>query len=136
MTLPRPATAHLAPWFALALAIAPGGRAQQAPLTGQMLAPATQPPAATPASAPTASPPPPVYDSEATSDGVGDITRRLLAMQAAGTQAGKALPIPGAEASASYARYLKSFEHPIPVFFESTVPGNANGMSGGTNGAQ
>lgn len=50
---------------------------------------------------------------------VGDTTRYLLHMQADGSQAGKPLPTLGDEATASYHRYLKSFEHPIPDFYES-----------------
>ena len=59
---------------------------------------------------------------------VGDVTRQLLTMQSQGTHAGKHLPIPGQEASASYQRYLKSFEHPIPEFYDAAVSKSA-GMS-------
>lgn len=126
----RPALASLLLPMVFALPLP--ARAQQAPLTGQMLAPAV------PAPAPTPAPPANAADTDGGTAGqVGDVTRRLLALQVAGTQAGKALPIPGAEASASYARYLKSFEHPIPAFFESTVPNAAgSGMAGAGSGAQ
>jgi hypothetical protein len=52
---------------------------------------------------------------------VGDTTRYLLQLQASGAQAGKPLPMLGDEATASYRRYLKSFEHPIPEYFDTTV---------------
>ncbi|MFC5743256.1 DUF3613 domain-containing protein [Dyella tabacisoli] len=57
---------------------------------------------------------------------VGDTTRHLLQLQADGTQAGKHLPMLGDEASASYRRYLKSFEHPIPEYYQTTVGKNSN----------
>ncbi|WP_199099655.1 DUF3613 domain-containing protein [Dyella sp. ASV21] len=109
-------------------------QAQQAPLTGQMLAPT----APTPSTAVTAAPEAPVpavaaptaESAAAPSTAIGSTTRMLLAMQADGTQAGKLLPIPGQEASASYVRYLKSFEHPIPVFFDTTVPSSKSGTGG------
>ncbi len=63
---------------------------------------------------------------------VGDTTRHLLQIQAEGNQAGKPLPMLGAEASASYARYLKSFNHDIPEFYETTIGKDAGGgQSGG-----
>lgn len=52
---------------------------------------------------------------------IGSATRALLRLQASGQQAGRRLPVLGDQASASYARYLKSFEHPIPEFFENKV---------------
>jgi hypothetical protein len=36
----------------------------------------------------------------------------------------------GAEASASYARYLDSFSHKIPAFFSSSLKGSGSGGSG------
>lgn len=62
---------------------------------------------------------------------VGDTTRHLLQIQAEGSQAGKPLPMLGAEASASYARYLKSFNHDIPEFYETTIGKDGGGQSGG-----
>lgn len=102
--------------------------AQQAPITGQMLAP-TAPPATVETTTPAAvaAPVPNAAASERTIENapvqtqVGDTTRQLLSMQAQGTHAGKHLPIPGQEASASYQRYLKSFEHPIPEFYDAAV---------------
>lgn len=52
---------------------------------------------------------------------IGDTTRYLLQLQASGHAAGTSLPMLGDEASASYRRYLKSFEHPIPEFYETPV---------------
>ena len=52
-------------------------------------------------------------------------------MQADGTQAGKHLPMLGAEASASYDRYLKSFSHDIPEFYKTNVGKDSNGTAGG-----
>jgi hypothetical protein len=50
---------------------------------------------------------------------VGDTTHYLLQLQTSGSQAGKPLPMLGDEATASYRRYLKSFEHPIPDFYDT-----------------
>lgn len=107
----------LVPLLVLLMAALPL-QAQQTPLTGQMLAPATP---ASPASAPVTAPAPATPDAEIDTS-VGSTTRQLLQMQADGSHAGKHLPIPGQEASASYVRYLKSFEHAIPAFYENAVP--------------
>lgn len=60
----------------------------------------------------------------------GDVTRQLLRLQASGDQAGGSLPMLGDQAHATYTRYLKSFEHELPEFFENTVgksnPGGGN----------
>lgn len=122
--------------------LATGAHAQapQAPLTGQMLGggqaagPAVAPqqaealatvdlaaPAPPPAM-PTA-PPAPVAAAPAAPrrNEVGDATRQLFQLQASGQQAGARLPILGDQATASYARYLKSFEQDIPAFFDTDV---------------
>lgn len=58
----------------------------------------------------------------------GDTTRHLLQMQADDSRPGNRLPILGDEASASYRRYMKSFDHDIPEFYEATVEkDNGNG---------
>lgn len=58
----------------------------------------------------------------------GDTTRHLLQMQADDSRPGSRLPILGDEASASYRRYMKSFDHDIPEFYEATVEkDNGNG---------
>lgn len=119
--------------------------AQQAPLTGQMLGGQDAPTAVTtplPLPAPAAiervepvpayvqrsheyvaataaeryTPPAPPPRGE-----IGQTTRDLLRMQAQGTHAGARLPILGDQAAASYARYLKSFEHEIPEFLKTSV---------------
>ena len=52
---------------------------------------------------------------------IGDATQSLLALQRSGQLAAPAQPMLGAEASAAYARYLKSFDHPIPEHLDSSV---------------
>jgi hypothetical protein len=83
---------------------------------------AQQPPgtAPTPGFAPT-EPAPPFHASQ-----IGDTTRYVLQLQADGTQAGKPLPMLGDEATAAYRRYLKSFEHPIPDFYDTTLSKNSD----------
>ena len=58
---------------------------------------------------------------------IGDTTRYVLQLQTSGSQAAKPLPMLGDEASASYRRYLKSFDHPIPDFYDTTVGKTDNG---------
>lgn len=144
----------LAHGLAVSLLLATGvAPAQQVPVTGHMLgrtvpAPADALPAA-PAPAATealpqhgpqhaAPPPPPRYADAPVAPVVqraarpepGDATRYLLHLQASGAQGGRSLPVLGDQAHASYARYLKSFEHEIPEYFENTVsqstPGGSN----------
>jgi hypothetical protein len=105
-------------------------------------APAAQaaipPPPPAPASAPVAAPqstdyaPAPAYASDDGADraAIGYTTRQLLQMQASGSQAGNRLPMLGDEASASYRRYIQSFNHPIPEFYETTVGKNGSNSSG------
>jgi hypothetical protein len=134
------------------LALAMPAMAQQAPLTGQMLG-GPQPPAATLPAQPAAQPPaaasvpPPVAPTPAYAAGlpaerytppappprseIGQTTRDLLRMQAQGTHAGARLPILGDQAAASYARYLKSFEHEIPEFLKTSVKKDAGGSNDG-----
>jgi hypothetical protein len=144
----------LAHGLTVSLLLAAGiAHAQQAPVTGRMLggsvpAPAEARPAA-PAAAPThalpepgpqpAAPPPPPRWADAPVAPVvqraarpepGAATRHLLRLQASGAQGGRSLPVLGDQAHASYARYLKSFEHEIPEYFENAVgqstPGGSN----------
>jgi len=70
--------------------------------------------------------PSPALDDAATYNPAqfGDTTRHVLQLQVDGSLAGKRLPMLGDEAGASYQRYLKSFEHPIPEFFQTTVAQN------------
>ena len=124
-------------------------QAQQTPLTGQMLdTPARPAPAATAAistpalsvpAAPLPTPSPTVERSSSNRDidtgyrptpAIGDATRALVSLQASGQQAGPALPIPGDQAKRSYARYLQSFEHPIPEQFEARVSQDVRSGSG------
>ncbi|MGH8054125.1 MAG: DUF3613 domain-containing protein [Stenotrophomonas sp.] len=67
--------------------------------------------------------------STSTRSQVGDTTRALLRMQADGSHAGNALPMLGETASRSYQRYLNSFDHPIPEYFEATLPNSKQGGS-------
>lgn len=58
---------------------------------------------------------------------VGDTTRALLQLQADNSRPGTALPMLGEAASRSYQRYLKSFDHPIPEYFEAALPNPKQG---------
>ncbi|MDH2050960.1 DUF3613 domain-containing protein [Achromobacter marplatensis] len=51
----------------------------------------------------------------------GDVTRGLLAAQADGRRAGGALPILGPVSTAAWNRYVDSFTHPIPEWFQKRV---------------
>jgi hypothetical protein len=131
--------------FTLLLTVTASVEAQQVPITGQMLAPTSPAPVApvgnttgTVAGSVAVDSVPAAVATQPTPSGaiptteVGDVTHQLLSLQVAGTQAGRLLPIPGQEASASYNRYLKSFEHPIPEFYETTV---SKGQNSGSSGA-
>ena len=142
MTLPAQLRTVL-PLATLAVALsAPHASAQstQSPLTGQMLgermtpAPtvqSAQPLATVDTTAAPPAPPPPtnVPASTAARPQHGDSVRNLLRLQASGQQAGARLPILGDQATASYARYLKSFEHEIPDFFDPDVGRSSNRSS-------
>jgi len=52
---------------------------------------------------------------------VGATARHLLESQASGRIAAPAQPMSGATASASWKRYVDTFSHPVPEFFESRV---------------
>lgn len=59
---------------------------------------------------------------------VGDATEGLLAWQRSGQIASPTpRPIPGVIAHRSYERYLKSFEHPIPEYLNSSVKKTPSG---------
>ena len=73
--------------------------------------------AAVPAQSPPAAAPPERY----TRVRIGDVTRTLLQAQADGRVAGARLPMLGATADVSWQRYLDSFKHPIPEFYENKV---------------
>lgn len=128
-------------------------QAQQQPLTGQMLGGSTSavptpqplqseslatvdlmaPPAPVPQAAPAAVA---ITDGNAAAarpgrSQIGDTTRNLFRLQASGQQAGQHLPILGDQATLSYARYMKSFEHEIPDFFETDVAKSKGSSSSG-----
>ncbi|MDX3907744.1 MAG: DUF3613 domain-containing protein [Pigmentiphaga sp.] len=50
----------------------------------------------------------------------GAVTQDVLSMQREGRHAGQALPMLGATAVPSWQRYVESFSHPIPEFYETT----------------
>jgi Protein of unknown function (DUF3613) len=64
---------------------------------------------------------------------VGDATLSILALQRSGQAASPAQPMLGAEAGAAYARYLKSFDHPIPEHMDSSVGAAGGATSGGAS---
>ncbi|MDW7602109.1 DUF3613 domain-containing protein [Stenotrophomonas maltophilia] len=139
------------------LLVAGAVQAQQQPLTGRMLGgPSASPAATVPMQAeplPTVELAAPAASAEVTgaqpatvatvaTDVVppatprtrmqsGEATRNLFRLQASGQQAGQRLPILGDQAALSYARYLKSFEHEIPDFFETDVARSGDASSSG-----
>ncbi len=66
---------------------------------------------------------------------VDTATSDALEMQRSGLHAGGQLSMSGDQASASYARYLKSFDAPIPTFFSSSLKSDS-GSSGSTQSGQ
>lgn len=52
---------------------------------------------------------------------IGDVTMELLNMQANGSAAAPVLPMLGVTAELSWQRYLDSYKHPIPEFYENKV---------------
>jgi hypothetical protein len=73
--------------------------------------------AAAPAQSSSAAAPPERY----TRVRIGDVTHTLLQAQADGRVAGARLPMLGATADVSWQRYLDSFKHPLPEFYENKV---------------
>lgn len=151
-----PLIRRLLPMLAgLSLAAAAQAQTSQQPLTGQMLGGASPHAAATPlhsepvatvdlTAAPTAAPT--TAPTTTTTPGaadfggmqllpersqIGDTTRSLFQLQASGRVAGARLPILGDQATASYARYLKSFQYDIPQFFETDVAKSAGSSRSG-----
>jgi len=116
-------------WFGLCLASAAMGVHAQAvvPVTAPGTLPVTVPaPAAAPASsARVAAPAAPALSAVPAAPGrspvVGATARHLLESQASGRIAAPAQPMSGATASASWKRYVDTFTHPVPEFFESRV---------------
>lgn len=56
---------------------------------------------------------------------VGEATRQLLQRQREGTSSSGAGAMDGAMAEASYQRYRKSFDHPLPLWFGSHLQSTA-----------
>lgn len=72
-------------------------------------------------------PPPAGFGSQ-----IGYVTAELLDIQANNVQAARKQTTLGDEAGAAYTRYLKSFDHAIPEFFQKTVSsGNGSGTGSG-----
>ena len=118
----------------LALFISASAMAQSnAPLTGAMNGGAQAQAAPVPAADMPARPvvqqvqtpmPPPqasAPEPEPRPEAVGDITRALFEAQADGRRAGGALPMLGPVSSAAWNRYLESFSHPIPEWFQKRM---------------
>jgi len=61
---------------------------------------------------------------------MGAATANLLALQR--ESVGRARPVAGDQASLSYARYLKSFEFPIPEKYESNIKDVKQSSGGGS----
>lgn len=120
-------TRHVLALCLLLAVPAPPAHAQHPPLTARADMPAT--PAAAPGRGvpqPAASP---VAEAPPDRSSIGYTTRALLRLQAEGTQAGGALPMLGEAAGRSYQRYLDSFEHPIPEYFDAALPTSASGRA-------
>ncbi|MFK2932337.1 DUF3613 domain-containing protein [Dyella agri] len=116
------------------LTASPRGMAQQQPLTGRMMGhgAAAPSPAPSAAAAPSATPSQQADANPASAPAfraneVGDTTRYLLGLQADDDRPGTRLPMLGNQASAGYDRYMKSFNHGIPEFYESSVGKNGSG---------
>jgi hypothetical protein len=65
------------------------------------------------------------------SSDIGDATNTWLNLQRSNTAAAPALPMPGAQATLAYERYMDSFRTRIPASFGSTLSGGSNGGQGG-----
>lgn len=120
-----------------ALGLTATAAAQHAPLIERMAdansAPSTNPAAPVSASAAAAPATAVATSTSATTfadlprSQVGDTTRALLQLQADSNRPGTALPMLGEAASRSYQRYLDSFDHPIPEYFEAALPNPKQG---------
>lgn len=110
--------------FAVALAGHACATPQQQPLTGPRMGAA---PASTAALPPSTSPfpaeavPAPAAPRAPAHRQIGDATHALVRMQAEGTYAAPARPMPGDQAARAYQRYLDSFSHPIPERFDANL---------------
>lgn len=70
-------------------------------------------------------PPPPPFGSP-----IGVVTEQLMRMQAGNSHAAPPRSMLGDEASAAYKRYINSFTHPIPEFFQTEVQSGTGSGSG------
>ncbi|MCL7713506.1 DUF3613 domain-containing protein [Stenotrophomonas mori] len=98
--------------------------AQHPPLTARTDMPVAPAVPAPPAATATGTGPAPATAAahRPAAPGFGQATRALFQMQAEGTHAGPPLPMLGETASRSYQRYLDSFDHPIPEYFDAALP--------------
>lgn len=95
-----------APWAATPVVSESSATYQQTPAS--TIAPAEPSPAAVPS-------------TKEGSVRIGDVTHILLQAQADGRVAGERMLMLGATADASWQRYLDSFKHPLPEFYENKV---------------
>lgn len=77
----------------------------------------------------------------ARASGIGTSTEAWLALQRSNAAAAPALPMPGAQATLAYERYMSSFHTKIPESFGSTLSGEGatsrlNRWSAGSGAAQ
>jgi hypothetical protein len=96
---------------------APQPMATGASATVQPAVAAAQPAGA----APVRQPETPASTESETGIRVGDVTHALLQAQVDGRVAGPRLPMLGVTADASWQRYLDSFKHPLPEYFENKI---------------
>ena len=67
---------------------------------------------------------------------IGETTRQLLELQASGRAGAPVQPTTGDEAAASYKRFIDSFSHPIPEYFQTMVGQRAGGSGSGSGGGR
>jgi Tfp pilus assembly protein FimV len=127
MTGGAPAAGATAPASTLPQAQLPQAQLPQRPVVQQVQTPMPQPAAQAAPAAPAASAAAPQAAAAqaaapaAVEENFGDVTRALLAAQADGRRAGGALPVLGPVSTAAWNRYLESFSHPIPEYFQKRV---------------
>lgn len=101
--------------------------AQQRPLTANH-------PQASSASVPIAPAPPMPMAASPGHGEIGSTTRSLFRLQAEQQRPGSLPTMPGQAATAAYQRYLKSFEHPLPEFYENKLVGSGGPGGGSLSG--
>lgn len=67
---------------------------------------------------------------------IGETTHQLLELQASGRAGAPVQPMTGDEAAASYKRFIDSFSHPIPEYFQTMVGQRAGGSGSGSGGGR